>query len=116
MANTLKRFYTGQPSSTAIDTLYTVPSDTKSLIKDILACNTSTGTRYLSLHAVPATSTGGLGTAGSSNAIFYNTPIDANDTISLSVSLALDSSNDTIQASQSTSADITLFISGLEVT
>lgn len=114
MANTLKRFYTGQPS-TSVGTLYTVPSATKALIKDIMACNTSTEIKYLSLYSVPASS-GAVGTAGSSNAIFYNTPISANDVVSVSVSLILDSSNDTIQANTSTSIAITLFISGLEVT
>ena len=114
MANTLKRLYTGQPS-TSVGTLYTVPSLTKTLIKDIMACNTSTEIKYLSLYAVP-NSLGSVGTAGVSNAIFYNTPISANDVVSVSVSLILDSSNDTIQANTSTSIAITLFISGMEVT
>lgn len=114
MANVVKRFYTGQPS-TSIGTLYTVPSATKAIIKDIVATNCSTAEMRLRLHFVPASS-GAVGTAAVGNALLYDSTFAGTETKSLSVSLILDSSNDTIQALASTTANITLFISGLEVT
>lgn len=115
MANTLTRFYTGQPT-TDFSTLYTVPAVSKIIIKDIVACNATTvAAAALTLSLVPVAA-GTTGVAGSSNAILFGSTFSINESKFITGSWILSSTGDTIQAKATTSATITLFISGMVVT
>lgn len=58
----------GQAAITAgTTTLYTVPASTRTMLKDIDIVNTSAGALTVDVYLVPSG-----GTAGTSNALFYN--------------------------------------------
>jgi|DEB0MinimDraft_10_1074344.scaffolds.fasta_scaffold131237_2 hypothetical protein len=115
MANAIKRFYTGQPSTT-FTTLYTVDATPGIIIKDIIACNTSTSAAVkLDLCLVPVFNSS-AGTAGSSNAILWDSTFATGETKILSIAGILDSTSDTIQAKADTASAMTVNISGLKVT
>lgn len=111
MANTVTRFYTGQPSTT-YTTLYTVTAG-KIIVKDVTICNASTVANTGTLCFVPAAA-GSTGTSGVANAILWDSTFAPNETKSLSVSMVLDSTRDIITARAGTST-LTYFISGLVV-
>lgn len=110
MPTTIKKMYQGQPS-TSIGTHYTVPASTKSIIKQIVICNTTAATATVTIHVV---ANGGSNTAA--NMITNALPVGANDTITLDLSVVMDTAGDTIRALQGTSSAITLTISGVEFT
>lgn len=66
----------GAAGTGGFSTLYTVPSGIQMAIVDIEICNTSAtpATFYISLCAAGQT-------AGASNAVFYNAPINGNTTV-----------------------------------
>lgn len=109
MANTPKRLYTGQPATT-IQTLYTVPASTKTIVKNIVLANTTVTDATVDIHLVP-----NGGTAGATNKIVPTYLVPANNTVVIDFSAALDTAGDTIQALQGTSGAITVYISGVEV-
>ena len=114
MAITPVNLYRGQPG-TSIATIYTAGSTSGdyTIIKEILACNTDSADRYLSIytvddqHATP--------TAGTYNAILYNVLIPAGTTAFFSLSCVLEQ-DDFIAASASAAGTITLTVSGVEGT
>ena len=97
-----------QPSGAAgstIGTIYTVPNGQQFTLTDIEICNASSSASSFSIYLVASG-----GTAGTTNALFYNAPINANTTVQWTGSTAL-SAGSTIQAS-SASGNVTIKISG----
>lgn len=97
-----------QPSGTAgstIGTVYTVPTAQQFTLTDIEICNASAAASSFSIYLVASG-----GTAGTTNALFYNAPINGNTTVQWTGSTAL-SAGSTIQAS-SASGNVTIKISG----
>jgi hypothetical protein len=100
MATTPKKLYANKPGTTSA-TLYTVPTSTTTIVKNIVLCNT-TGT------AANVTLTVGGQT------IINAYPVNANDTVTMDLSLVM-SSADTITGLQATASAISVYISGVEV-
>lgn len=97
-----------QPSgaaSTSIGTIYTVPSARQFTLTDIEICNASSSATTFSIYLVASGDT-----AGTSNALFYNAPINANTTVQWTGSTAL-SAGSTVQVSAGTTT-VTIKISG----
>ena len=66
----------GQAAITAtVATLYTTPTSTRTLVKDMHICNTTAGSVNVTLYLVP---TGG--TAGTSNALLIDKAVASKDT------------------------------------
>jgi hypothetical protein len=82
----------GQASATtAYYVLYTVPANTRTYVKDIDICNTTAGSLRFYIHLVPAGKS-----PDSTNALFYNAPINATTTVQWTGSAILNA-GDTIQ-------------------
>jgi hypothetical protein len=94
-------------SATTETTLYTVPSSTSAIIKQIVVCNTTVGAVNFSLSLVPYGSS-----AATPNRLFFNLSIAANETVFLDVSQAM-TAGDFISA-YSSAANVTVTISGVE--
>ena len=97
-----------QPSGnagTTIGTVYTVPTGQQFTLTDIEICNASATASTFSIYIVASG-----GTAGTTNALFYNAPINGNTTVQWTGSTAL-SAGSTIQAS-SGSGNVVIKISG----
>lgn len=97
-----------QPSGAAgssVGTIYIVPTGQQFTLTDIEICNTSASPTNFSIYLVPSG-----GSAGTTNALFYNAPIIGYTTVQWSGSTAL-STGYTIQAS-SVAASVTIKISG----
>jgi hypothetical protein len=95
----------GSAGTGTYGTLYTVPANKQVAISDIEICNTGStaATFYVSL--VPSG-----GTAGASNALFYNAPIPPYTTVQWTGLQAL-GAGATVQAYASTS-NVTILVSG----
>ena len=97
-----------QPSGnagTTIGTVYTVPTGQQFTLTDIEICNASATASTFSVYLVASG-----GTAGTTNALFYNAPINGNTTVQWTGSTAL-SAGSTIKAS-SGSGNVVIKISG----
>jgi hypothetical protein len=105
---TQARLYQGQPS-TGEATLYTVPSSTSVIVKQIVLCNTSASTASISLSIVPSG-----GTAGSANRIVGGYTVPANATQTLDMSQVMNTS-DFISGLQGTASTVTVTISGVTI-
>jgi hypothetical protein len=97
-----------QPSGTAgttVGTIYTVPAGQQFTLTDIEICNASASSNTFSIYLVASG-----GTAGISNALFYNAPIKGNTTVQWTGSTAL-SAGSTVQVSAG-AATVSIKISG----
>ena len=97
-----------QPSGavgSTIGTIYTVPTGQQFTLTDIEICNASATVTSFSIYLVASG-----GTAGTTNALFYNAPINGNTTVQWTGSTAL-SAGITIQCS-SASGGVVIKISG----
>jgi hypothetical protein len=92
--------YVGAPGTTST-TVYTVPANTTTILKNIVMSNTA---------ATPATITINVAGVG----IVNSYSVSANDSVIMDMSLVL-SAGDVISALQGTSNAINLFLSGVEV-
>ena len=102
--------YRGNPlpsgaTGSTVGTIYTVPTGQQFTLTDIEICNASASATSFSIYIVASG-----GTAGVSNALFYNAPINANTTVQWTGSTAL-SAGSTVQAS-SASGTVAMKISG----
>ena len=95
--------------TTAYGTIYTTPALTRTYIKDISVCNTTSGALTFWISLVPSG-----GTAGASNALFYNTTIPAYTAIQWTGSQIL-TPGDLISAKASASG-IPIMVTGGEAT
>ena len=92
---------------TGVTTLYTVPVSTRAFLKDLDFVNTSAGALTYRVFLVPSS-----GTAGTSNALFYDFPISDKENIQWTGTQILNA-GDTIQI-QASGAGITVTASGAE--
>ena len=95
--------------TTSYVTIYTVPSLTRTYVKDIDICNTNSGAARFYIHLVPKDNTASVG-----NALFYNAPINGNTTVQWTGSEIL-TPGDLIQVKGSTTG-ISVTITGGEAT
>ena len=93
--------------TTAYTTLYTVPASTRTYLKQMDICNTTTGPITVSVSLVPS-----AGTAGASNALFFNASVPGGTTIQWAGTQVLDTSS-TIQVKASATG-LTVTTSGGE--
>lgn len=106
----ISAIYRGSPLpvgsiSSTVSTLYTVLTGQQFTLTDIEICNTSASPTSFSIFLVASG-----GTAGTTNALFYNAPISGHSTVQWSGSTAL-SAGYSIQASSAAST-VTMKISG----
>ena len=92
-------------AGTSVGTIYTVPNGQQFTLTDIEICNASSSASTFSIYLVASGDT-----AGTSNALFYNAPINANTTVQWTGSTAL-ASGSTVQASAGATT-VTIKISG----
>lgn len=108
MADTAKRLAGPTQPGTSNGTLYTVPASTTTIVRSIIACNTTASTAKISLAV-----NGSAVTAA--NCIWEEMEIPANGVADWSGFLVL-AAAETLQALQGTTNAITITISGVEVT
>ena len=102
--------YRGNPqpsgaAGTSVGTIYTVPAGQQFTLTDIEICNASATATTFSIYLVASG-----GTAGITNALFYNAPINKNTTVQWTGSTAL-SAGSTVQVSAG-AATVAIKISG----
>ena len=101
-----------QAVGVAAETVYTVPGgSTKSIIRDIHLCNNSAADTYVSLWLVP-----NAASPTDENVMFYQWIVPANDFVHWTGWQVLDTVGDTIQALSEIADQITVTISGAEIT
>lgn len=93
------------------ETAYTVPSSTVTVVRDIHICNNGSSTCHITLWLVP-----NGGSATDENVMFYQWDVRSNDFVHWTGYQILDTVGDTIQAQAEISDQITLTISGAEIT
>ena len=93
--------------TTGYTTIYTVPTSTRTFVKDLDIVNTTAASIGIYVSLVPSG-----GTAGTSNALFYNTPLPSNTIVQWAGSQILNA-GDTIQVKASTTG-CTITVSGAE--
>lgn len=96
-------------TTTSYVTIYTTPLATRTYVKNIDICNTTSGSLRFYVHLIPKDDTAGAG-----NALFYNAPINANTTVQWTGSEIL-TPGDLIQIKGS-AAGISVTITGGEAT
>jgi hypothetical protein len=93
--------------TTSYATIYTVPANTRTYLKDIDVINTTATAKGIYISLVPNS-----GTAGAANALFYDTQLPANTIVQWAGSQILNA-GDTIQVKAS-AAGCTITVSGGE--
>jgi hypothetical protein len=96
-------------TTTSYATIYTTPIVTRTYVKNIDICNTTTGALRFYIHLIPKNES-----ASASNALFYNAPINASTTVQWTGSEIL-TPGDIIQIKGS-AAGIAVTITGGEAT
>ena len=94
-------------TATSTTLLYTVPASTKTVLKEIVLCNTDTVARTVTIYA-------GTGTA-TANIIINALTVNPNETKFVTLSTVLNAT-DIISGGASTVAVVSCTISGVEVT
>lgn len=110
MTITEKKIAQSYPAATTNTTVYTVPAATKTIVRNILFCNTTGANISVRLFAVP-----NGGSAGVSNALFYDFEIPLNIAISKNLYLILDTPGDFLVV-YAASEGVCFTISGAELT
>jgi hypothetical protein len=103
------RLSQSQPG-TGFATVYTAPASTKTIVKEIVACNTTASPITFDLALVP-----NGGTAGPTNQIIFGHIIPANTTVSYTYSQVL-ATGAFISAKASAATSLTVTVSGVEIT
>jgi hypothetical protein len=110
MANIYKQLGQGRYNDTSVNTVYTTPALTTTIIKNIHICNTTSSSATFRLFL------GSSGaTADQSSAIFYDFPIPPNSFMQDSGSHILSAAG-TIKFSEGTANALTITIDGMEIT
>lgn len=97
------------PSSTSNVDMYTVPESSSAVISTVLVSNTTTTLTSCRIFAVPSG-----GTAGTSNAIVFDGPVEGNDFKAITVGITL-GSGDKIVVRTSAEDSLTFQAFGSEV-
>jgi ATP-dependent protease ClpP protease subunit len=108
MAYTPKRFYIGQPGTSAT-TLATVPSGKTWIVKQICLANTTASDATVTIHLVPSG-----GSAGVGNMIVPGITVYAKSVVTVDLAQVM-TAGDFIAGLQGTTSAITVTISGVEV-
>lgn len=96
--------------TTSFVTQYTAPASTKTIVKEIVVCNTTAGPITLDLALVP-----NAGSAGVANQIISGHSIPASTTVTYTYSQVL-ATGAFISAKASAATSLTVTISGVEIT
>jgi len=114
MATTYKILGQGVPTTSTSTTLYTVPTtSTQTVISTVTICNTTTSPATAYLYLVK-----GGATAGTTNALVYNSSLAANSTTTLTLGLTLSATAsvvDFLVGGTGTSGALTFTVSGSEI-
>jgi hypothetical protein len=105
----LKELVSARSLPGSASALYTVPSLTETIIKQILVANTTSTDLEATLYFVPSG-----GTPSISNAMFPGVLISANNTLSIEIKSVLPTGS-SIHGFASASASLNIHISGVEV-
>ena len=98
-----------QSAITASDvSIYTVPADTKALVKDFMICNTTGGALTVNVHAIPSG-----GSVGTGNALLYAYSIAANTTYHWTGTLVIETGG--ALGVKGSGLGLTITVSGAEV-
>ena len=108
MTTTVKQLSQSAMSATANTTLYTTPASTKTIVKEILLCNTDTVARTVTIKAGASPATGVSAT------LLSALSLSAGETKFISLSTVLEPGH-LITGSASTGAVVSCTISGVEV-
>jgi hypothetical protein len=95
--------------TTGVTTLYTVPSSTRTLLKEFSIANTTASAINVRVFLVPS-----AGSAGTSNAFLYDVSVPANNALQYN-GIEVLNAGDTIQI-QAASTGLTIIASGGEAT
>jgi hypothetical protein len=95
---------------TSYETLYTVPSLTRTYVKDINICNVTANKHYAYVHLVPSG-----GSPDITNAIAYNYGLDGH-TIYNWRGLAIMNEGDTLQVKGNSANHLCIYVSGADAT
>jgi len=95
--------------TTGVTTLYTVPANTRTLLKEFSIANTTGAAINVRVFLVPV-----AGTAGTGNAFLYDVPVPNADALQYN-GIEVLNAGDTIQV-QAASAGLTIIASGGEAT
>jgi hypothetical protein len=106
MAFTQKRLAGPAAMAASATNIYTTPSLSTTIVKQIMLCNTNAATQTATLHVADS------GSVAASNMIFKAISLDPSETVILNLSLVLGSSEKISGLASSTSVTIT--ISGIE--
>ena len=114
MATTYKILGQGVPTTATSTTLYTVPNtSTQTVISTVTICNTTGTAAGAYLYLIK-----GGATAGTTNALVYNSSIPANGTVTLTLGLTLSNTSSTVDfivGGTATSGALTFTVSGSEI-
>ncbi len=110
MATSYKVLGQSAPAATTDTTLYTVPVSTSAVVSTLTVCNRATAARSYRIAVKPTAGT----TLANQHYIAFNATVPANDTVCLTLGIALAAGN-TIVVYGST-ADLTFNAFGSEVT
>ena len=108
MAMTQTKLHAPAQLGTSLTTLYTVPGSTTTIVKQVALCNTAAANRTVTLHLVPS-----AGTAASANAILFDVAVDSKSTTFVNLSAVM-ATGDTIQASASVAASVSIHSFGIQ--
>ena len=115
MATTYKILGQGTPTTTNGTTLYTVPSTTtQTVVSTVTICNTSTAPTGAYLYVGK-----GSAAASTSNALIYNSSIQPNTTVTVTIGLTLSNTASVVDniycGSSTSSGNLTFTLSGSEI-
>jgi len=97
------------PTANTFTTIYTVPAATSTIVSTISICNTNANATTFSLAVQPA------GAAlTTKNYINFNTPLPANDTITLTIGMTL--GNTDVLSANAASGNVSFSAFGSEIT
>jgi hypothetical protein len=99
-----------RPSDTSAADIYTVPSNTQTVVSSILVCNTTSTAATFSVFQRTSGST-----AGEANAIAFDQNIPANSTTTIEAKLTISETN-ILSVKSGTSSALTFTVNGSEIT
>jgi len=99
-----------QAVGSSVETLYTVPASTIAIVKDIHICNNTVSGCYISFWLVPSGNS-----PTDENVMFYQWSVPAHDFVHWTGFQVLDTAGDTIRAQAEIADQITVHVSGAEI-
>ena len=109
MPTTYKVLGQSSPAATTATTLYTCPASTQTVISSIVICNRATTAAQVRIAVRP-----NAATLANEHYLTYDLPIEANDTIALTLGITIDASD--VVTVYSSSANTSFNAFGSEIT